>query len=147
MNHSTPFVRRACAAALLTFVAACSKDAPTGTSSGDTSGGGTGTVRVVNSTTRPIFFVYLSPCADTEWGPDRLGADVISAGASFQFTNLRAGCWDARAVLDNNQAAERLGFTVTAGQVFTWTPAASAFASIARERAAGVAADVRAAAP
>ena len=90
-----------------------------------------GSIRIVNTTTRAIYYVYLSPCSSTDWGTDKLGSTTIISGSSKQWDALAAGCWDAKAVLDNNLAAERLGITVAPGSVFQWSPAQSAFASIA----------------
>jgi hypothetical protein len=66
----------------------------------------TGTIRVSNSTSAAMWFVYFSPCETTDWGVDRLGDDVILSGNSVQWTSVPTGCWDVKAELSDGREAE-----------------------------------------
>ena len=132
--HMTHSSRLQSIAALLAMcvVAACKRDdtvtGPTNNAPSPAPNASTGTIRVTNATSSPIWFVYFSPCVSTEWGVDRLGDDVIRSGNYMQWSSIATGCWDVKAVLDNGRAAERLGVTVNAGAVTEFRPALSAFA-------------------
>lgn len=94
---------------------------------GPTGGGSRAALRVVNTSSRPIFFVYFSACTDAQWGPDRLGDATIAPGQSFTFGDLPPGCYDLRADLDDNRTTAEYEVQLRAGQRYDWRPAAGSF--------------------
>jgi hypothetical protein len=63
---------------------------------------------VVNNTGRTINEIYVSLSSDSNWGADRLGANVLPAGQSCAVRLPVGDCvYDIRIVLDNNSAQER----------------------------------------
>lgn len=63
---------------------------------------------LVNSSGRTVREVYASPSSDQNWGPDRLGADVVPSGQTFPVRLPVGEClYDVRVVYDNGQAEER----------------------------------------
>lgn len=63
---------------------------------------------VVNQGQRSLMQVFASPTTDQNWGPDRLGADVVAPGAIFPVRLPEGPCmYDVRFVYDNGQADER----------------------------------------
>ncbi len=65
--------------------------------------------RLVNRSGRTIVEVYVSSSRDQNWGPDRLGQNVLGAGQSMIVTLPRDGncVFDMRVVYDNSTATER----------------------------------------
>ncbi|WP_144299999.1 Tat pathway signal protein [Elioraea rosea] len=65
--------------------------------------------RLVNRSGRTIVEVYVSSSNDQNWGPDRLGQNVLGAGQSMIVTLPRDGncVFDMRVVYDNSTATER----------------------------------------
>jgi len=65
--------------------------------------------RLVNRSGRVITEVYVSSAASQNWGPDRLGRDVLGAGQSMMISLPRDGncVFDVRVVYDNGTATER----------------------------------------
>ena len=65
--------------------------------------------RLVNRSGRIITEVYVSPSTDQNWGPDRLGRNVLGIGQSMIITLPRDGTcvFDVRVVYDNGTATER----------------------------------------
>jgi len=63
---------------------------------------------LVNNSGRAVRELYASLATDQNWGPDRLGADVVPAGQSFPVRLPAGECvYDVRIVYDNGQAEER----------------------------------------
>lgn len=112
----------ALALASLATLAACGDD-----DDGPTGGDGRASLRVSNLAARPIFFVYISPCADPTWGDDRLGDATIAPGATFTWNDLPAGCYDLRADLDDDRTSQQFDVQLRAGQRFEWRPSALSF--------------------
>ena len=82
---------------------------------------------VINRAEVPVLDVYLSPCEDEAWGPDRLDADfgegaqeVVMPSRSRSFA-LEPGCWDARTVFRDGREAEERGIEMTRNGQRTWT--------------------------
>jgi hypothetical protein len=76
------------------------------------------TLTVVNQTRTPVYFLYISACTSSSWGPDRLGSnEVIGSGATRRWT-LDPGCYDVRAEFSDNGYAETTT-TLMAGQEHT----------------------------
>lgn len=56
---------------------------------------------LVNRSNRTIFEVFSSPSSDNNWGPDRLGQNVVPAGRSFVVRLPQGEClYDVRVVYD-----------------------------------------------
>ncbi|MBX6376180.1 MAG: hypothetical protein IRZ13_18375 [Acetobacteraceae bacterium] len=63
---------------------------------------------LVNNSGRTIMEIYASPARDNNWGPDRLGANVLPAGQSFAVRLPLGDCvYDIRVVYDDHSAQER----------------------------------------
>ncbi|WP_426955972.1 hypothetical protein [Muricoccus radiodurans] len=64
---------------------------------------------------------YFGPSSDSNWGPDRLGANVLPNGAAMTFNTGRPGPHDFKVVWPNGQYAElmRLDICVTSEIVAT----------------------------
>lgn len=79
---------------------------------------GSATLVLINSTTTSVYFVYISECSSSDWGPDRLGAsETIAVNASRSWT-LDPGCWDVRAEFSDDGYAET-SVTLGAGEEYT----------------------------
>jgi hypothetical protein len=65
--------------------------------------------RLVNRSGRVITELYVSSVQQQNWGPDRLGRDVLGAGQSMMVTLPRDGTcvYDIRVVYADNTATER----------------------------------------
>lgn len=59
---------------------------------------GTSELVLLNESAEPIFFIQMSPSADTNWGEDLLGEEVLHVGQSFRITGIARGMWDIRVV-------------------------------------------------
>lgn len=94
--------RRALVAALLGILAVPAALAPARAQSTDPS------FRVVNNTTDVVNEIYASPSSQRNWGPDRLGRDVIQPGANY-IVRLPAGecVYDIRVVYQGGRSEER----------------------------------------
>jgi hypothetical protein len=65
-------------------------------------------VVVENRAPRQIDRLFISGAEEQEWGPDRLGSEVIAPGARFTAAFADQGCaYDVRVVFDNGGAEER----------------------------------------
>ena len=80
---------------------------------------GMASVQITNRTSQPLFYLYASRCTDDGWGADRLGSDVISAGATYSLS-LEPGCWDVKATFQDDQETEKRDWNLVAGST-TWT--------------------------
>ena len=79
----------------LVLVAACSGEDATGPAEPPPST--TATISLTNNASIPIVRVAYSGCDESDWGPNRLGADeTIAPGAVRSFT-VPPGCYDVRA--------------------------------------------------
>jgi hypothetical protein len=57
--------------------------------------------QLVNRSNRTIYEAYASPATDNNWGPDRLGQNVVPAGRSFVIRLPQGECiYDVRVVYD-----------------------------------------------
>ena len=64
--------------------------------------------RLVNRGRNEITELYATPVGEDGWGPDRLGDDTVSAGAT-RVVRLPSGqcTWDVRIVFTNGEATEK----------------------------------------
>jgi hypothetical protein len=52
----------------------------------------TATLIVQNDSSQTIFYLYVSPTIESDWGPDQLGAsNVLPPGESFQLNDIPCG--------------------------------------------------------
>jgi hypothetical protein len=94
-----------------------------GSTTGGTGGGNevsppaqtSGAVRITNSYSYSIYYIYLSPSNSSQWGTDQLRNRIVSVGASFTITNIPAGRYDLKAVASNGATAYVWDFRVTGG--------------------------------
>ncbi|MDI7269435.1 MAG: hypothetical protein QME96_15715, partial [Myxococcota bacterium] len=54
------------------------------------------TLRINNRSGAQVCFVYVSPCASSNWGDDILAEDVLPDGSSTS-VRVQTGCWDLKA--------------------------------------------------
>jgi hypothetical protein len=71
-----------------------------------------------NNTGVTIWYVYISPCTDATWGDDKLGSDVVPAGATYNWT-VDPGCYDLKAE-DSNHNALHQQFDVNIVGTYHW---------------------------
>lgn len=79
-------------------------------------------LRVRNSSSYTIFYLYVKRCTDAAWGPDQLGASIISPGQAFTLGGIPPGCWNFKAN-DSGFAhtwMSSAGVTMTPGATYTW---------------------------
>lgn len=63
---------------------------------------------LVNQGRVPVMEVYASPTTDQNWGPDRLGADIVQPGGIFPVRLPEGTCmYDVRFVYQGGQPQER----------------------------------------
>lgn len=63
---------------------------------------------LLNNSGQAVRELYASPSTDQNWGPDRLGADMVPAGQTYPVRLPAGECiYDVRIVYANNQAEER----------------------------------------
>lgn len=79
---------------------------------------------VVNNSGRTIMEIYFSPASQGNWGTDRLGSDVLAAGASKAFRPSPGGAYDFRMVFDGGAPIERRNVDVCAASTITVTASA-----------------------
>ena len=58
--------------------------------------GKTATVVINNKSDWKLDHLYLSPTAESEWGPDQLGDKVIATGDKFTLTGIPCNIWDIK---------------------------------------------------
>lgn len=121
MNHS---VIALLAAAVL--LGACTPDARQPVTSGpvasrpvacDTS------MRFVNNSSATVLNLQYNPSSMTDWGPDRLGQNVLRPGATTSVRLANARPYDFRVVWQNGQAAEIRNVNVCRASVISITNA------------------------
>ena len=68
-------------------------------------GGGNATIVMHNNSGQTVVYAYVSPCTDTTWGNDDLGAFTVPNGGTFTF-QVPAGCYDLKAEGSGNTLIE-----------------------------------------
>jgi hypothetical protein len=63
-------------------------------------------IRFLNQTNRVVAQLFYNPSSNSNWGPDRLGANVMRPGQVYTVRLSQAAPYDFRFVLDNGYAAE-----------------------------------------
>lgn len=79
---------------------------------------------VVNNSGRTIMEIYFSPASQDNWGADRLGTEVLVAGASKAFRPSPGGAYDFRMVFDGGAPVERRRVDICAVSTITVTASA-----------------------
>ncbi len=51
----------------------------------------TGIVQFANRSDISVYYLYLSPSSSSSWGPDQLGANVLSPGETFTLRGVPCG--------------------------------------------------------
>jgi hypothetical protein len=64
-------------------------------------------IRVVNRSNAVVNELYFNPTRLSNWGPDRLGANVLASGASSNYRPSPGGNYDFKAVFANGREVER----------------------------------------
>lgn len=57
------------------------------------------TLKIVNSSGKTIYHLYMSDSSDNHWGPDQLGnseSDTIEPGGTFTLTDIDSGSYDIK---------------------------------------------------
>lgn len=73
----------------------------------------TANLAVTNQSSGTVCYINVSACAETNWGPDILGTEVLPPGQSAVVT-VHHGCWDLRAQdCDQNTLATQMGMQVS----------------------------------
>lgn len=70
------------------------------------------TLTVQNNTDYAFYYLYLSSTSSTEWGEDRLGDEVISAGEEMSFL-IESGSYDIKIVDEDDDACIRNGISLS----------------------------------
>jgi len=82
-------------------------------SSGGSSSSGSSAIVVENASGRTICYAYISASSDSNWGPDRLGSDVISPGESYGMP-VSPGTYDFKLEdCDHNELLDRRAIAVS----------------------------------
>ncbi|CAH0207997.1 hypothetical protein ROS9278_02095 [Roseomonas sp. CECT 9278] len=111
-----PFARRLGFLATLSLLAGSLAPAPAAAQGCNT------TVRFLNQTNRVVQQLYYNPSSTSNWGPDRLGANVMRPGQVYSVRLSQAAPYDFRFVLDNGYAAEARRVNVCAVSELIATP-------------------------
>ncbi len=86
---------------------------------------GTANLNVVNNSGRTAYYVQISPCSSSTWGPDRLGSDQVLSSGTTRSITLPAGCYDLRASDDvtqpNGSTWVQRNAQLSSGGSFDWT--------------------------
>jgi len=91
----------------------------TGTTVTQSTANATVSLQVQNGTSREIYYLYISPTTDPNWGPDVLGARTLSPGETDTY-QLAPGQWDIKAEdAGHNQLFVMRGATVAENSVLT----------------------------
>ena len=119
-EHMNSVFRAAATAACLVALAACSGDAWITGGELIRPGEPTGTLTVINQTSRVVDVILVSECGASTYGLDRLPEGVaLGTGDSYSFT-VSAGCWDVDAgSVGYGEARQRLN--VAAGGITEYT--------------------------
>ena len=79
------------------------------------------TLKLVNSSTYDVYYLYVAPCDAITWGPDQLGTEIVPAGRGFTLSNIPPGCYHLMADTNTLIYWESDGpVNLRAGHTFTW---------------------------
>jgi len=73
-------------------------------------------VIINNISAEAIHYIYMSPSAQTTWGPDLLGeTTILEVGATFTLTGVSAGTWDIKVVDSSGNCKVLMNQTLVEG--------------------------------
>ncbi|HLL22301.1 MAG TPA: hypothetical protein VK427_09230 [Kofleriaceae bacterium] len=80
-------------------------------------------LRVQNSSSYVVAYLYMRRCTSTVWSPDLLGANVIGVNQALTLTRVPPGCWFVRATGLNATPVwvTPAGLQFEAGNTTPWT--------------------------
>jgi hypothetical protein len=79
-----------------------------------------GSINIVNNSTREIRHVYLSPVDADTWSPNQLGDSVIASGGSFTVNNSACEQQQIKVIAEDQNGCF-LSTVVSCGTNATWT--------------------------
>jgi hypothetical protein len=79
-----------------------------------------GSINIVNNSTREIRNVYLSPVDSDTWSPNQLGDSVIASGGSFTVNNSACDQQQIKVIAEDQNGCF-LSTVVSCGSNATWT--------------------------
>ncbi|MBP0465662.1 hypothetical protein J5Y09_17175 [Roseomonas sp. PWR1] len=79
-------------------------------------------IRFLNQTNRVVAQLFYNPSSNSNWGPDRLGANVMRPGQVYTVRLSNAVPYDFRFVLDNGYSSELRRVNVCAVSDLVATP-------------------------
>jgi hypothetical protein len=82
-------------------------------------GVGPATLQLVNASNEAIYYIHMSPTAQSTWGPDLLGSQVLQRGQSFTISNITPGQWDLRVIDASQNYKEWRGEYLEAGGAYS----------------------------
>lgn len=76
---------------------------------------------VQNQSGVTIYYLYVSPCSSSSWGPDQLGSNVIPSRGSHTVHSIPGGCYDLKAEGSGHSTlGVRRGVSLPADTTTTW---------------------------
>jgi len=82
--------------------------------------GETASLEIINNSNTDIWYLYVAPSSETDWGDDQLGATIVYAGESFTLTDIPYGTYDLLAEDSSHTEIERW-MGVEINEDMTWT--------------------------
>ena len=82
-------------------------------------GVGPASMQIANHSNEAIYYIYMSPSAQSTWGQDLLGNQVLQPGQSFTLSNIGPGQWDLRVVDSSGNSKEWRGAQLQAGGAYS----------------------------
>jgi hypothetical protein len=77
---------------------------------------------LTNNSGHTVYRVYFSPSDQQDWGPDRLGSEILDPGETYMWQDLAPGTYDMKAEKqDGTILDERRYQSIAAGGVYDWT--------------------------
>ena len=77
-------------------------------------------INVVNSSSRQLIHIYLSPPDSDNWGPEQLHGSVIAPGQSFEVSDVTCSQSQVKVVAEDGDGCF-LSAPVSCGGAVTWT--------------------------
>jgi hypothetical protein len=74
-----------------------------------------------NNSSFEITRLYFNSSETDDWGPDRLGANVLPAGQAFRLTNIVAGEYDMKVVDEDGDECVLYNITVCGNGAYSFT--------------------------
>jgi len=79
-------------------------------------------ITVTNSSTRPVYHLYLSPADHDAWGPDLMSmGTTINNGQSFTITDVTCSANEIKVVAEDQQGCFMYGVVSCAQGTTSWT--------------------------